>query len=475
LTTTDPRALWRRLLEEVRHLLEQWSPGALKARASLLAQPPSLPWGIWSGSIEELEAFDDRELAVKSTIEFIGQALVAVFHYLLVVHTPEVWAVEQQRVATWLEEIIGSGSGKPRRSANYLLSHTLTTPRRGWLSCQPTVAWILTPLARHHDCGQVKLGDESGDTWDLFHAIKLYFRHGNPDAYDPQRHGFDVLLRPGGEWERLPLPKKVRRGLNLRPHERAAEGLSVPFMDKRLYVPESLSSPSAVRAAVQDMYALLCIYLVQEEFVSLEEGGDVQAFLDGYLRQFKGAMQVGIPYALAELLGNYQIPEDYRAVRKYVAKTIKGLRANQRRREGWGAPHSRDVVPVEDLGQPDCPDAGSPRALMIPEAAAVLGISERSLYDYRKRGKLRAEEVVIGNGRFLTIPLDEIARLKASFEPKRLRQALIDERAARAGSHKASARRWVERQESLGLGLEVIARRVREMPTPGEEIDETEG
>jgi hypothetical protein len=302
----------------------------------------------------------------------------------------------------------------------------------------------------------------------------LYFLHGNPHAPTPSRQRFDVLLLPGGELERLPLSRKVRKGLNPRPDERAAEGLSVPFMDKRLYVPEGLSSASDVRAAVQDMYALLCIYLVREEFVSLEEGGDVQAFLYGYLRQFKGAMQVGIPYALAELLANYQIPEDYRAVRKYVAKTIRGLWANQRRREGWGASQPRDAVAMEDLAQPDSPDAGAPRGLMIPEAAAVLGISERSLYDYRTRGKVRAEEVAIGNRRFLTIPMDEIVRLKASFERKHRRQALIDERAARAGCDKASARRWVERQEARGLGLEAIGRRVREMPAPGEEIDETE-
>jgi hypothetical protein len=78
LTTTDPGPLWRRLLEEVRHPLEQRSLGSLKSRASLLAQPPSLSWGIWRGSLEELEAFDDSELPVNTTIELRGQALVAV-------------------------------------------------------------------------------------------------------------------------------------------------------------------------------------------------------------------------------------------------------------------------------------------------------------------------------------------------------------------------------------------------------------
>jgi hypothetical protein len=351
----------------------------------------------------------------------------------------------------------------------------LATPRRGWLSCQPTVAWVLTPPARHPDGGPVSPGGESGDSWDLSHEIKLSFLHGNPDALVPPRQRFDVLLRPEGERERLPLSRKVKKGLNPRPHERAAGGLSVPLVNKRLYVPEGLSAPSDVRAAVQDMYALLCIYLVQEEFVRLDEEADVREFLDAYIGQFKSAKQVGTSYVLVEILAHYQIPEHYRAIRKYLAKTIRGLWANQRRREGWGALQSRDVVPVEDLAQPDSPEAGCPRALMIPEAAAVLGISERSLYDYRKRGKVRAEEVVIGNRRFLTIPVDEIACLKASFARKRRRAALIDERAARAGSDKASARRWMERLEDKGLGLEAIGQQVYKMPPPSGESDDTEG
>jgi hypothetical protein len=473
-TTTHSGVLWRRLLEEVKLLLEQWSPGSLKARSSFLAQPPSLPWGIWRESLEELEAFDDRELAVNTTIELIGQGLVAVFRYLLVLHTPEVWAVEQQRVSTWLDELASRGSGERRRSVEYGPSHSLTTPRRGWLSCQPTVQWVLRPLAPHPGCGQVRLGGERGDTWDLSHEVRLYFLHGNPHAPVPPRQRFDVLLLPGGERERLPLSRKVRKGLNPRPHERADEGLSVPFMDKRLYVPEALSSASDVRAAVQDMYALVCIYLIQEEFVRLDEEGDVREFLYDYIGQFKGGRQVGIPYALGMILAHYQIPEDYRAVRKYVAKTIRGLWANQRRREGWRASQPRKSATVEALEQPERPDAPFPGALLIPEAAAELGISVRSLYDYRTRGKVRVEEVAIGNRRLLTIPLDEIARLKASFVPKHLRKALIEVRAAKTGGNQASARRWVERQEARGLGLEAIGRRVREMPTPGEDIDETE-
>jgi hypothetical protein len=304
-------------------------------------------------------------------------------------------------------------------------------------------------------------------------AIDLYPRRSRKAC--PPRQRIDVLLFPGGDQERLPLSRKLRKLLHPRPHERADEGLSVPLVDKRLYLPEGIRSQAGIRATVQDMYALLCIYLVQEAFVKLDENRGVLEFLETYLHQFNGATQIGIHFALAEILAHYQIPQDYRAVRKYVAKTITGLRANQRRREGWGTPQPRDAVPAEDLAQSDCPDATFPGALMIPEAAAELGISVRSLYDYQKRGKVRTEEVVIGSRRFLGIPMDEIARLKASCVRKHVRKVLIEARAARTGSQKASARRWVERQETLGLGLEAIGQRLREMPTAGENIDETEG
>jgi hypothetical protein len=433
-----------------------------------------LAWGISTSSPEEREAFDASELAVGTTIDLIGQALLAVLRYLLVLHKPEVWAEEQQRLFNWLDELTSTWSGQPRLSPAYRYGHSLRTPRRGWLSCEPVVGWVLIPPVRQPSVGRFGSGTEERPTWDLYPELKLCFCHGNPDACVPPRKRLDVLVCSGGERERLPLSRKVRKLLHPRLHERAAEQLSGPFADKRLYLPEGISSPSDVRAAVQDMHVLLCLYLVQEEFVKLDEEEDVEAFLYDYISQFKRARQLEIRYVLGEILAHYQSPEDYRAVRKYVAKTIRGLLANERRREGWGAPQPRDTVPVEGLAPSDRPDAAIPGALMIPEAAAALGISVRSLYDYRKRGKVRAEEAAIGDRRFLTIPMDEIARLKASFVPKHLRRVLIEARAEKAGSGKASARRWVERQKALGLGPEAIGPRIREMPAPGEELDETE-
>jgi hypothetical protein len=146
LTTTDPSALWRRLLAEVRWVIEHWGPSLRTPETSIWGQPPSLSWGIWRGSLDEQEAFDDRELPVNTTIELIGQALVSVFRYLLVLHIPEVWAVKHQRLSTWLDELASMGAGQSRRSVKCSYAHALATPRRGWLSCQPTVAWVLTPL-----------------------------------------------------------------------------------------------------------------------------------------------------------------------------------------------------------------------------------------------------------------------------------------------------------------------------------------
>jgi hypothetical protein len=465
-TVSDREALWKQLLAEVKGVMGQRGLFLPTPETPMLRQPPSLPWGIWRGSLEEVEAFDDRELPVNTTTELIGQGLVAVFRYLLVLHNPEVWAVEQQHVSTWLDELASLGSGQPRRSVEYRYSRSLTTPRRGWLSCEPTVSWVLTPHARHPGCGQVRPRGESCDTGDLSHEVRLYFLHGNPDARVPPRQRFDVLLRPGGERERLPLSRKIRKGLNPRPYERAAIGLSVPLVDKRLYLPERLSSPSDVRAAVQDMYALLCLYLVQEEFVRLDEDRGVLEFLEAYLHQFKGAKQIGIRYALGEILAHYQIPEDYRAVRKYVAKTIRGLLTNQLKREAVNTIERQAAARAMGLPEPEHPDPAIPGALTIPEAAATLGIPVRSLYDRVKpgriRGKMRVQRVAVDNQRLLTIPEAEIDNLTTLLVQEQLRKDLVAALEAGASLKRKSALRWVERQEAKGLALEEIRRRVQE-------------
>jgi hypothetical protein len=113
-----------------------------------------------------------------------------------------------------------------------------------------------------------------------------------------------------------------------------------------------------VRAAVEDLVTLLCLYLVQEDLVRLESDGDLRAWLFGYLHRFKGARELGVDYALGEIVTHYQIPEDYRALRKYIAKSVHGLLANQRRQEGMELTYARVAAQMADLSE-DHDDAGA--------------------------------------------------------------------------------------------------------------------
>jgi hypothetical protein len=203
---------------------------------------------------------------------------------------------------------------------------------------------------------------------------------------------------------------------------------------------------------------------------------------------------------LGEIVTHYQIPEDYRALRKYVAKTIRGLSSNQRRQEGRDltltrvAPQIMELFEGDDDADPlDNSEASmsvhrrnhtrplslepSDRsgAQMIADAAVTLGISVRSLYALVAQKKVPTETVTYGHRRYLTISEVEIERIKGRLEEKRWRKVLIEGLAAATGITMASARRWVERQEAQGLGREAIVQRVRKRlqhPKRGKETEE---
>jgi hypothetical protein len=310
----------------------------------------------------------------------------------------------------------------------------------------------------------------------------------------------DVLVFGGGERQRLKLPRNVRKLLHDRPHERPPEQLAAPLVEKRLYLPEGVVAQRDVQTAVEDLVALLCLYLVQEELVRLEDDGSVREWLYAYFHRFKGARQLGVDYALGEIVTRYQIPEDYRALRKYVAKTISGLRTNQRRREGMDPRHTRVVTQMIDLSgchddaealddreEPMSgrrPDHTRPMSLepfdrsgpqMIPEAAVTLGMSERYLYELVAQKKIRTETVTYGRRQYLAIPEAEVERIKVWLEEKRWRKDLIEGLAEAAHITIASARRWMERQVAQGLGREAIIQRLRERlqrPKRGKETEE---
>jgi hypothetical protein len=58
------------------------------------------------------------------------------------------------------------------------------------------------------------------------------------------------------------------------------------LVQKRLYLPEGVVAQRNVQAAVEDLVALLCLYLVQEELVNLGADENVRAWLFTYLLRF---------------------------------------------------------------------------------------------------------------------------------------------------------------------------------------------
>lgn len=247
---------------------------------------------------------------------------------------------------------------------------------------------------------------------------------------EPRRRRMDVMVAKGGEQQRIGDSRKLRKVTRLlRLHER-----------KRIYFADTVT-PAAINAAC----ALVCLYLVQNTFVSLEENQSVWNCLRSYLERFKGAKQVGAAAVLAELHAHYQLPEDYRAWALYVSKTSRGLAATEKRQE-------RSYV----ISDP----AGTKQHFMVPAVANRLGMPTRSLYHLVAQGAVHTKEVTAGGRRYQTIPDTEIERLEREWQRKRLRKVLIAAWAVKQGIPPASARRWVERQEKKGLGLKEMGEKV---------------
>lgn len=239
----------------------------------------------------------------------------------------------------------------------------------------------------------------------------------------------EVIVEWGGSQERPQFHKQVRKGL-------------AHYARKRLYFPplQELRTEQQVRLMREDALALVALYLVQEKLISLDDDQGVRDFLLSYLgRRFKGTKQVGEAAILAEILGHYQIPEDYRAWRKYVRRTIQGLAAKEKQQE-------RTYV----IADP----SGTEKHFMIPAVADRLGMPRRSLYHRVKQGAVRTEEVTVGGRQYQTIPHAEIDRLEQEQHQQQLRKALIAAWAKKQKISPTSARRWVERQEEKGRGLQ---------------------
>jgi hypothetical protein len=477
----DQEAELRALLVETGRFIERWGgvPPATRERLARWHEPPALPSGVWQTPAELREALDYCALTVGQPLELIGHALHLVLRYAKSLHTPAVWAEEQGRVQPWLGERAGVLPAPRRPPEAYIETKPLAHVHVGTLSCDLEARWILSAVAPQPGVDRGSASTMDARAWDLHLEVALIFLRREAEAARFSAKRMDVLVFCGGEHSRLPLPRTVKRRLHDRPHERPPEQLGVPLVEKRLYIPAGHGVERSVRAAVEDLVALLCLYLVQENLVRLESDGDVRAWLSDYLRRYKGARELGVDYALGEIVTHYQIPEDYRALRKYVAKTLHGLVVHQRRQEGLDPAQTSIAVRAMDLSagwdeDADVPSQGrhrrhpvmrvpstNPGLQTIATAAASVGMSVRGLYRLVNTGKVQTEPVTYGRKQYLMISAEEIHRLQEARAQQQWRKDLIEGLSATAGIAKGSARRWVERQEAQGLDREAIRQRVR--------------
>jgi hypothetical protein len=165
------------------------------------------------------------------------------------------------------------------------------------------------------------------------------------------------------------LPKKVQKHIT-------------PYALKRVYILplEPRVKEQALQGWWHDTFALVSLYLVQEKLVSLEDDQIILESLLSYLGSLQEQRKLDPEMVLAEILKHYQFPEDYRALRLYLSKTIKGLAAIEEKQQ-W------DYVIRDSTGK---------ERLMIRAAAERLGMSRRSLYYLVQQGKVSIEKISVG-------------------------------------------------------------------------------
>lgn len=232
------------------------------------------------------------------------------------------YSEEERRLHEWLRD-----EHNPP-VAETIYSQPLNAFQKEGLSVWPRVCWILT----HH--GLQRSFEPTPKEAFFSRELALIFIREDPTP--DLRRRMDVSIGWGGERERLPLP-------------RLAKSLLGPYARKRLYWPIGKLSARNIRSAVEAMYALRYVYLVQEGLVNFDENPTVQRFLFSYVDKFKKAKQVGVGSVLAHILGDYvfpkhskllnrskaidpqvgkrlrryTLPEDYRAFSKYIKAQLR--------------------------------------------------------------------------------------------------------------------------------------------------------
>ena len=438
LTTVDE------LKEKLGILPEDTSHDALLKNQILEQSLGIEDWLGWSPKGRQYKvsiSFSGKKVPIPNTIKLIDRALAEVDRYRHSLETPDGAAKEERRIQAWWSEAKKHLMENPHC---YLISARelveLLSP--GWLCCRPMVNWIFTlnePQIRVEE-GKPRLTEPTRRNFRG--EIVLVFTRENlsreprqlivPGKEPVKGQQMDVLIGWQGKRQRIKYAPGVRKIIS-------------PFARKRLYVPEDIQKRADAKIWRDDMRALLCIYLLQEELINLDMDRGVQTFLKSYFSRYAGAKKVGEMVVVEKIRHTYQIPEHYKAFRIYVKRTISGTLAD-RERLGMSSP------------------LGDRQEMTISRAAYEVGISRSKMYDLVKRGKVNTDKTYKKRVSFQTVPDPEIERLKQSQDQRQKLKMLIDGYAALKGVSEASARRWVQRQEKKGLGLEEIIEQMRDNP-----------
>ena len=232
----------------------------------------------------------------------------------------------------------------------------------------------------------------------------------------------DVLFRREAEKERTFTKRTLKKLLR-------------PYTLGRIYYPrDALTNKKWVNDAV----AMLLVYLAQKDLIDFDSDQESRDWMIAYLNNYRvvRSEKVNAISVLAELLRSFIVPLDYRAFRKYVAKTAYGLsRLNT-------AP-----LTFSDDGELE---------MMVPEVAQSVGLSKRRIYELIKN-----RSNAINNIGMKVMPAVDVLSLKKQTKQKKLRQELIGKLAERKQINRSSAWRWIRRQEQAGLSLMEILEKVK--------------
>ena len=414
----------------------------------------------WRGSKPlVLEANDQGIISVNNTITLVGAALFAALSCLHMRYEPERYVGEAQALQAWIREQAPClEHTNLRQSMFHPWEQFICQDGRIW--CDVRATWTLerdTPDTRMRLAHNLAICTPNllAQRVLFFREILLVFTQGQRTT--SQR--LDIVMGFEGEKNRIPI-------------SRLAKSLLIPYGSRRVYLPEEVQTEKNIRTAVMDMYALLSIYLIQAGFSSLDDDPAVREFLFTYVRQYRHGKQFAhdllgkilaprstrhsralkLPPEEQQRLMRYTGPDDYRAFRQYVSKTITGTRILR-----YHDYEERPAMPHELAhGRP---------FYTLSLAAKLLGIPRTTLYRDANKGKIQTKQEYTSDKSAksqLVIPEEEFRRLEEQKRQREQVEEFFQAYVEISGIQRKSLQRQVQRLKKQGHSAEVIHQHLRQ-------------